>query len=152
MKIYVASSWRNLLQQGVVGTLRAAGHEVYDFKKPRAVDRPVGALTGFTWAEIDPNWKRWTAEQHVAALQHPRAIAGFESDMRALRECDCCILVLPCTGRAAPPHLELGWAVGAGKKTYVLELEPQEPELMYAMCDGIFTSWDKLLDVFVPPD
>lgn len=33
-KIYVASSWRNVFQQDVVGILRDLGHEVYDFKNP----------------------------------------------------------------------------------------------------------------------
>jgi hypothetical protein len=33
MKIYVASSWRNERQQDVVKTLRAANHEVYDFRE-----------------------------------------------------------------------------------------------------------------------
>ncbi len=32
MRIYVASSWRNIYQREVVRLLRAAGHEVYDFK------------------------------------------------------------------------------------------------------------------------
>lgn len=36
MKVYVASSWRNEHQQGVVKLLRDAGHEVYDFHE-RAV-------------------------------------------------------------------------------------------------------------------
>ena len=32
MKIYVASSWRNGFQPGVVASLRAEGYRVYDFK------------------------------------------------------------------------------------------------------------------------
>jgi hypothetical protein len=36
VKIYVASSWRNGQQQDVVARLRAAGHEVYDFRAPDA--------------------------------------------------------------------------------------------------------------------
>lgn len=139
MKIYVASSWRNIIQPGVVAALRASGHEVYDFKNPRPGDK------GFSWSSIDPNWQSWTPSQHVEALKHPIAIAGFNSDMEALGGCDACVLVLPC-GRSA--HLELGWAVGAGKKTYVMELEPIEADLMYAMCDGIFTEWSDLLDAF----
>ena len=31
-KIYVASSWRNVFQQDVVGILRDLGHEVYDLR------------------------------------------------------------------------------------------------------------------------
>lgn len=34
MKVYVASSWRNKLQPDVVAIIRAAGHEVYDFRNP----------------------------------------------------------------------------------------------------------------------
>lgn len=134
MKIYVASSWRNQLQQGVVHTLRAAGHEVYDFKNPRDGDH------GFSWSSIDPNWQQWTPTEHRQALSHPIARAGFKSDMDALLECDACCLVLPC-GRSA--HLELGWAVGTGKKTCVLESEPIEPDLMYAMCDKLCVTFDE---------
>jgi len=141
MKIYVASSWRNILQQNVVHTLRAVGYEVYDFKKPRPNDN------GFSWKSIDPNWMAWTPEEHREALKHPIAQAGFKSDMDALRKCEACVLVLPC-GRSA--HLELGWAAGAGKKTYILEIEPIEADLMYLMCDKLFTTFDELLQEFVP--
>ena len=36
-KIYVASSWRNKYYANVVDRLRAAGHEVYDFRHPPSV-------------------------------------------------------------------------------------------------------------------
>lgn len=144
MKIYVASSWRNYLHAVVVASLRAAGHEVYDFRNPKQGD------SGFSWKLIDPNWQMGgavTPEQHVKMLQHPIAQAGFKNDMDALRSCDVCVLVLPC-GRSA--HLELGWAVGAGKRTYVLEPEPIEPDLMYLMCDKIFTKFDDMIREFMP--
>ena len=48
-KIYVASSWRNPYFADVVSCLRAAGHEVYDFRNP-----PHGGH-GFKWAEIAPD-------------------------------------------------------------------------------------------------
>jgi hypothetical protein len=35
VRVYVASSWRNGQQPAVVAALRAAGHEVYDFREPR---------------------------------------------------------------------------------------------------------------------
>lgn len=143
MKIYVASSWRNLLQQGVVGSLKSAGHEVYDFK------RPAPGNEGFSWKEINPNWDMGVPAvipiEHRRMLEHPIAQAGFKADMDALRDCDACVLVLPC-GRSA--HLELGWAVGAGKKTYVLEPEPIEPDLMYLMCDKLFVTFDEMLQEF----
>ena len=78
MKIYVASSWRNLLQPGIVHALRRCGHEVYDFKNPRPGDH------GFAWSAIDPDWERWTVEQYRDALKHPVAQAGYASDIDAL--------------------------------------------------------------------
>lgn len=44
MNIYVASSWRNLLQPGIVVALRRCGHDVYDFRNPAPGNK------GFAWA------------------------------------------------------------------------------------------------------
>lgn len=110
MKIYVASSWRNPWQPSVVKLLRAH-HEVYDFRVPGP------GINGFAWSEIDPEWRDWSPTKYREALAHPVAVDGFNRDMQALRECDTCLLVLPCGSSA---HLELGWAAGAGKKTAVL--------------------------------
>lgn len=126
-KIYVASSWRNNRQQEVVEQLRLSGHEVYDFKNPAPGNH------GFSWSEIDPNWKDWTEEQYRNALAHPIAQAGFHFDFEAMQWADTFVLVLPC-GRSA--HLELGWACGMGKQTLVL-LDKMEPELMVKMCDHL---------------
>lgn len=108
MKIYVASSWRNIYQPAVVDLCRKAGHETYDFRNPGPGDN------GFGWSEIDPAWKAWDFERYRKLLDHPRAQQGFSLDMGALRDCDACVLVYPC-GKSA--HLELGWAAGAGKRT-----------------------------------
>ncbi len=123
MKIYVASSWRNDIQPLVVAALRKDGHDVYDFKNP------VLGNHGFHWEEIDMEWPLWTPENFRTALSHPIAEAGFGLDMKALRECDACVLVLT-SGRSA--HLEAGYAIGAGKPAVIL-LQNGEPELMYKM-------------------
>jgi nucleoside 2-deoxyribosyltransferase len=136
VKIYVASSWRNAHQPAVVAALRAAGHEVYDFRNPRPGDH------GFAWSALDPAWQSWTPEESRAALEHPVARAGFKNDMDALQACDACVLVLPC-GRSA--HLELGWAAGAGKRTVALMFGPDEPELMYRMLGRVCTSVEEVL-------
>lgn len=133
--VYVASSWRNPLQDAVVEILRAASIDCYDFKNPEGG-------TGFSWSEIDPDWLGWTAEQYVEALEHPAAVAGYASDMAAMERADAFVLVLPC-GRSA--HLELGWAVGQGKRTCILTHDGQEPELMAKMVDHIATSVHGLL-------
>lgn len=126
-RIYVASSWRNMMQQGVVHILRAAKFDVYDFKNP------PGA-TGFHWREVglQRNNEESEVHQYLVALDHPRAIEGFNADFDAMKNADVFVLVLPC-GRSA--HLELGWAVGAGKRTAVLLDDPCTPELMYKMVD-----------------
>ncbi len=129
-KVYVASSWRNDLQIKVVEELKLH-YDVYDFR------RPAPGLKGFSWAEIDPKWQEWSGLQKIHALEHGVAVQGFALDMTRLALCDACVLVMPC-GRSA--HLELGYAVGAGKFTVVLLDEKSEPELMYSMVSLVTTS------------
>ena len=169
MNIYVASSWRNPWQPGVVKLLRNAGHEVYDFREPVPGER------GFAWSDIDPEWKEWKPEVYRKALKHKVAEHGFSRDMTALRNCTACVMVLPCGNSA---NLEMGWAVGAMKKTAALfpygvpitavgghsvsgracapcgdldgcwlpgKLKKIEPELMTKMADVILLDADELL-------
>jgi hypothetical protein len=141
MKIYVASSWRNCLQPGIVHALRRCGHDVYDFRAP------APGNDGFRWSEIDPDWQAWTPEQYRAALDHRIAVAGYGHDIAALRGCDACVLVLPA-GRSA--SWEFGYAMGQGKRGYVVQFEPQEPELMFREAK-IITQMDELFDAFGEP-
>ena len=134
--VYVASSWRNPTQPAVVAILRAAGIDCYDFRNPAPGE------SGFSWSDIDPDWLHWTADQYVTALDHPIAKAGFNRDFDAMHRADTFVLVQPC-GRSA--HLELGWAVGAGKRTAILTQDGEEPELMAGMVDHIATSMVDLL-------
>jgi hypothetical protein len=134
MKIYVASSWRNSFQPQVVATLKAHGHEVYDFRNPTEGNK------GFHWSEIDPEWKSWSVEEYVEALDHPVAEAGFKMDYDALNWCEACVGVMPF-GRSA--SLELGYACGAGKLTAIV-LHDGEPELMVKMVDHLIPGIDAL--------
>jgi hypothetical protein len=136
MRIYVASSWRNIYQPTIVKALRGEGYDVYDFRNPSPGD------DGFSWSEIDPAWQSWTPAQYREALQHPLAQVGFAQDKLALQTADVTVLVLPC-GRSA--HLELGYAAGMGQKTAVLMLEPSEAELMYLLCDKVCLTFEELL-------
>ena len=123
MNIYVASSWRNAYQPGVVEVLRKAGHEVYDFKRPQPGD------DGFHWSEIDGGWKNWTLAEYAKALDHPIAARGFASDMAALSKADLVVLVLP-SGRSA--SWEYGYWCGMTRLQGVVHSpESVEPELMY---------------------
>jgi hypothetical protein len=128
MRIYVASSWRNVHQPKVVEVLRAAGHEVYDFRNPDPSD-PTN--DGFSWQEVDPEWTNGapvTVERWRRMVDHPKAIKGYGLDLGALKWCEACVYVLPC-GRSA--SFEVGFAMGQGKRCVVLAFEPTEPELMF---------------------
>lgn len=81
-------------------------------------------------------------DEYLRMVNHPRAIDGFRSDFDAMRRADTFALVLPC-GKSA--HLELGWAVGAGKRTAILLEDPVEPELMYRMVDHLAVDLDDLV-------
>jgi hypothetical protein len=135
--IYVASSWRNPHYDSVLASIRAGGFECYDFKNPQPGDH------GFHWSDVGgPDWRQADGAEFKAMLRHPIAAAGFDSDMGALRRARIVVLVLPCNRSA---HLELGYAVGAGKHTAVLLDETFEPELMYRMVEKIATDVDDLL-------
>lgn len=143
MMIYVASSWRCLMHTGVCAALESAGLEFYNFKNP------PGA-SGFHWQEVMPTFNERAqvadVDEYITALSLPRSVEGFANDMKYLDAADTVVLVLPC-GKSA--HLELGYAVGQGKKTAIL-LDPSEhntiqPELMYKMVDYVTPSLFDLL-------
>jgi hypothetical protein len=143
-RIYVASSWRNAHQPAIVEALRAAGHEVYDFRNPAPGQK------GFAWrdcggiaASDGPGTGATTIPSYLEAIKSDRAAEGFAVDKAALEWCDTCVLVLPC-GRSA--HLELGYAAGQGKDTYVLLHEDKfEPELMYLLNNACCTTIDEII-------
>lgn len=125
MKIYLASSGRNVHQARVIAELRELGCEVYDFKNP------APGNTGFAWRQtIDRPIE--TRADLLEALAHPAARECFAFDFNAMKWADACVLLLPCGNSA---HLEAGWFAGAGKPVAVLVPELREPELMYKMFD-----------------
>lgn len=121
-KIYLASSWRNKYQPDVLASLRAAGHEVYDFRNPSPDDK------GFGWDSIDPEWRTWTPKQLRDALKHPLAVKGHDNDHSAMVWANVGVLVLPAGNSA---HLEAGWLAGRGKPTIVYAPEIHDADLMY---------------------
>ena len=134
--IYVASSWRNRIHPKVVRSLRARGHAVYDYRQ--------GAVTR---RDGDPLMA--DATDYAAALEQPAAVRAFHYDYAAMLAADTFVLVLPC-GRSA--HLELGWAVGARKRTAILlDDDPSTPELAYRMVNMLTTSLDDLLRWLAAP-
>lgn len=135
-RIYLASSWSNPRQPEILAALRAAGHEVYDYRNP------APGNTGFAWDEVDPAWRSWDAETFRAALKHPIAEQGFNHDAAALDRADTVILLLPSGNDS---HLELGWAAGQMKYTIVLLDEKPRAGLMYKLVDHLCTSFEEVL-------
>lgn len=123
-KIYVASSWNNIIQPEIVKCLRELGHDVYDFKEDN----------GFHWSDVDPLYKEWSPIDYVNTLSDSYVDKGYLKDIDALISCDMCILVLPCNRSS---HLELGFSVGQGKITGIILDNDFKPELMYKMVNFI---------------
>lgn len=141
-RIYLASSWRNAIQPDAVSMLRAAGHDVYDFRNP-----PNG-VKGFAWSEIDPDWQAWSAVRYRDLLTTNSAAAlGYMNDFRGMEWADTCVLLLPC-GRSA--HLEAGWFAGRGKRLIIWTRDGEEPELMALMAHHICTSAAEVLAALSP--
>ena len=138
MHLYIASSWRNTYYPEVVTALRAAGHEVYDFRNP-----PTGD-PGFHWTDVDEACADWSPAEYQTNHTHPLAERQFKNDIDAMSACDACVLVLPC-GRSA--HTEAGWFAGHGKPVYVLipNKDSFEPELMYKLFTKVCISLDELI-------
>ena len=144
MKIYVASSWRNPLQPGIVIALKRCGHEVYDFRHPAPGDN------GFSWKEVMPSYElggKVPAYEYKEGLKHPIARAGYQKDITALRWCDAVVYVMPA-GRSA--SWEFGYAMGQGKKGYVVMFDDDAPDLMFSEAT-IITCMDDLFEAFGEP-
>ena len=138
-RIYVASSWRNKIQPSVVQRLRYSNHQVYDFRNP------FNGIPGFSWSEVDANWKNWTANEYIDQLvTNTICDRGFMSDFRAMQWANTCVLVLP-SGRSA--HLEAGWFCGQGKRCIILTQDGEEPELMALLATEICSSIDEVINL-----
>lgn len=138
-RIYLASSWRNAQQPAAVEQLRAAGHQVYDFRNPS------NGVKSFAWSDIDdPDWQAWRAEDYRHLLTtHPIAARGYVTDLRGMEWADTCVLLLPC-GRSA--HLEAGWFCGRGKRCVIVIRDGEEPELMALMANEICISIEEAIE------
>jgi nucleoside 2-deoxyribosyltransferase len=113
LRIYLAGSLRNPRTPLVAQSLRAVGYDVVD-----------------EWyssgPEADDYWQKYeTARGHtyVEALKGRQAENIFLFDKVHLDLSDALVAVLPC-GKSA--HLEMGYFVGQGKPTFILQSEQVE--------------------------
>jgi len=133
MNIYVASSWRNPHQPGVVQALTDSGHDVYDFRNPEFA---------FHWEDVGIEYEQWTFEEFETALDHPLSVDAYQRDHDAMRLADVGIMVMPC---GASSHLEIGYFVGAGKPCAIF-MSKGRPELMYKEVDLLTDDFDTIQD------
>lgn len=125
MRVYIASSWRNTHYPKVCAAVRAAGHEVLDWRDGESL-LPHWGIADERFAQATRDQK-WTPELARDALQHMRVRSTHAKDMRLLNAADAVVLLTPC-GRSA--HLEAGIAEGRGLPRAVLLTDGVEPELM----------------------
>ena len=143
-RIYIASSWRNIIQPIMVDLLRSHGHEVYDFRNPHLGP----ASKDFSWAECDVSWaskdrpKTVGAGQLISMLATMPAVKGLASDKAGLDWADTVIMLQPC-GRSSA--LELGYGIGRGKDTMAYLVDGQEPELVIRMADILVRDYGSML-------
>ena len=132
--IYLVGSLQNPQIPGVAKALRVSlGVEIFDdWYSP-------GPETDVFWRAHEKARGR-TFKQ---ALQGHHAQDVFAFDKRNLERADAVVLVLPA-GKSG--HLELGWAIGKGKPSFILlSGEPERFDLMYAFADYIAEDFDDLV-------
>lgn len=139
-KIYLVGSLRNELIQDYASMLREDGHDVFDDwhgAGPRADDH---------WRE----YEHYRGRPYVEALKGkaPQMIMNF--DRSNILASDIVILVLPA-GKSG--HLELGFAIGAGKRTHILlDKDYERWDVMYALADEVHTNFNYLRSSLIAVD
>lgn len=133
MKVYVIGSLRNPEIPKIANKIRETGYEVFD-----------------DWfgagPEADDKWRDYEKERgrsYVQALEGYAAKHVFAFDKRHLEESDAVVLCLPA-GKSG--HLELGWALGKGKRGYILLDNPDRWDVMYQFADMVTDNLDKIME------
>ena len=136
MKIYLASSWKN------VDLVMAWKKELEKYN--HKVDAFCSDLSGrfvFHFSEIG-NLSELDA---INFLEDERSQKAFLEDKKWLDWADCCLLILPAGNSA---HLEAGYAKGKGKKLIIWQdgFPMGEFDVMYGFADLITDSSAAVLE------
>lgn len=89
----------------------------------------------------DGNPQEYLPSYKTLPLTHEKVRADFEEDVRALRESDALILLLPA---GASSHIEAGLAYGLGKRCILIG-EMEETQGLYLIFSEIYSSTDEFL-------
>jgi len=133
--IYIIGSLRNKSVEAVANNLREANEEweIFDSWRspgPRADDywRDYEKAKGISYKEALNSW----AAQHI-----------FEFDKFHLDRATDVVLIMPA-GKSC--HLELGWALGKGKRGYILfDEEPARWDIMTQFANDVFFDLEELV-------
>lgn len=134
--VYLIGSLRNPEIPHIGNALRSIGFDVFD--------------DWFAGGKIaDDEWQNYETirgQSYKSALRGFAARHVFDFDLYHLRRSDAVLLVLPA-GKSG--HLELGWAIGSGKRGFVLfDKEPERWDIMYQFADDVFFNLEECLDSF----
>lgn len=132
--IYLIGSLRNPEVPKLAALMRARGHDVFD-----------------DWyaagPEADDYWRTYEKERghtYKEALEGYAANHVWDYDCTHLDRCDTAVLQLPA-GKSG--HLELGYAIGKGKRGFILlDKDYDRWDVMYRFGDVIETT-EELLEV-----
>jgi nucleoside 2-deoxyribosyltransferase len=132
--VYIIGSLRNPNVPIIANKLRKeTPHEIFDSwfsPGPHADDfwRKYEKAKGITYKEALNSW----AAKHI-----------FEFDTFHINRADIVVMVMP-SGKSG--HLELGYALGKGKKGYMLfDKEPKRWDVMVQFCTDVFFDLDELI-------
>jgi hypothetical protein len=134
MLIYLIGSLRNPEVPKVASKLRAAGLTVFD-----------------EWYSAGPNADDHLRDHfaamglnHKETLQTAAARNIFEFDKRHISRDAAVVLLMPA-GKSG--FLELGWALGQGKRGYILfDKDPERIDVMFQFADAIAYSIEELIE------
>jgi hypothetical protein len=131
--IYLIGSLRNPEVPKLANRIRETGFEVFD-----------------DWysagPEADDKWRDYEkAKGHsfIEGLSGEAAKNVFNFDKRHIEASSSVILALPA-GKSG--HLELGWALGLGKRGYILLDSPERWDIMYQFATAVFDSEKDLIE------
>lgn len=130
-KIYLIGSLRNPEVHKVAQKIRGLGFTVFD-----------------DWYAAGPEADdKWRDYEKARGRTYREALTGlaanhvYQFDLRHLNESDVVVLYLPA-GKSG--HLELGYAIGRGKKGYILLDNPERWDVMYKFAHGVFHNFEEL--------
>ena len=136
MKFFIASPWKNKAQvEQLVAELEQLGHSAYSYIESGAnllTGKPIESeMKEFTQALV--NWK---IDDRIARI--------VESEVRAIKDADAVILLLPAGDSS---HLEAGIAYGLGKRMILIG-PVEKPEIVYLLFNHVYLDTSSFLREF----